>query len=111
MIVNFGRYKGRRVDEIPTSYLRWAVRECSNLEPYLRIVMYRELEHRAGEVDSGQARQAPGGFHPPANLPDIIRKWYRGLAMKYHPDRDGSHEAMKVVNDAYEQLKQLTGVA
>jgi curved DNA-binding protein CbpA len=33
--------------------------------------------------------------------------WYRGLVLKYHPDRGGSHEAMVAINDAHERLVAL----
>ncbi len=34
----------------------------------------------------------------------LIRQTYRELAMKYHPDRKGSTEAMQALNDFYQVL-------
>jgi hypothetical protein len=39
--------------------------------------------------------------------PMTLKKWIRELTMRYHPDRGGSQEQMKVVNHAYDLLKQL----
>ena len=33
-----------------------------------------------------------------------IKRAYRSLALKFHPDRGGSEEHMKAVNEAYEFL-------
>lgn len=38
-----------------------------------------------------------------------LKKIYRKLALKNHPDHGGSEEAMKEVNDAYETLKKTSG--
>jgi curved DNA-binding protein len=35
-----------------------------------------------------------------------VRRAYRKLALKYHPDRGGSEERMKEINQAYEYLMQ-----
>ena len=45
------------------------------------------------------------------NLPDFasiveIKKAYRILAMKHHPDRGGDEEAMKKINAAYQILSE-----
>jgi hypothetical protein len=36
-----------------------------------------------------------------------LKTWIRQLTLRYHPDRGGSQEEMKVVNAAYDLLKQL----
>lgn len=33
-----------------------------------------------------------------------IKKSYRSMALKYHPDRGGSEEKMKIINEMYELL-------
>jgi uncharacterized protein (DUF3820 family) len=45
-VVNFGRYKGRTVGECPPDYLRWALRECGNLNFNLRRAIRLVLEHQ-----------------------------------------------------------------
>ncbi len=44
------------------------------------------------------------GVTPDAS-PDGLKKQFRGLAQKYHPDLGGDAEAMKEINAAYEILK------
>lgn len=42
--------------------------------------------------------------------PEVIKAAYRALVMKHHPDRGGSVEAMKRLNDAYARLmKEFEG--
>jgi curved DNA-binding protein CbpA len=40
----------------------------------------------------------------------MIRQWYRGLVLDFHPDRGGSHEAMQAINEAHERLRKLAGL-
>ena len=42
-------------------------------------------------------------FSNPQTLEDL-KKQYRELAFKHHPDRGGSNEAMKAVNNEYDEL-------
>jgi hypothetical protein len=35
----FGRHKGKDLTEIPRGYLRWALKNCSHLDPELRTDM------------------------------------------------------------------------
>jgi len=42
---------------------------------------------------------------------EIIKKAYKRAAAKYHPDKEGGNvETMKMVNEAYETLKDYEGV-
>jgi hypothetical protein len=41
-----------------------------------------------------------------ADSPDRIRERYRELASVHHPDRGGSAERMRQINDAYERIVQ-----
>ena len=41
---------------------------------------------------------------PETATPDEIKHAYRGMAMKFHPDRGGSHEQMLTINEAFEVL-------
>ena len=45
-------------------------------------------------------------FKSPKTLEEL-KKQYRGLAMQHHPDRGGSNEAMKAVNNEYDELFSL----
>jgi len=42
-------------------------------------------------------------FSNPQTLEDL-KKQYRELALKYHPDRGGSNDDMKAVNNEYDEL-------
>jgi uncharacterized protein (DUF3820 family) len=42
-VMPFGRHKGRRLDVIEPSYLRWTLRECSNLSLGLREAIWLVL--------------------------------------------------------------------
>jgi hypothetical protein len=43
-IVDFGRYRGKTVGEVPPHYLRWALRNCDNLSFNLRRAMQLVLK-------------------------------------------------------------------
>jgi hypothetical protein len=99
----FGEHRGRLVAEIPSPYLRWCLRESGNLEPYLRAAIRGELTPRDWEADEEVACEV---YPMPTDLSALLPGWYHGLARDYHPDRGGSVEAMQVVNEAHERLKQ-----
>ena len=40
---------------------------------------------------------------------EIIRSWFRELSLRFHPDRGGSHDAMKALNEAHSRLKEMIG--
>jgi uncharacterized protein (DUF3820 family) len=46
-VMDFGKYKGKTVGEVPPDYLRWALRECSNLSFNLRKAMKLVLQARS----------------------------------------------------------------
>jgi hypothetical protein len=41
------------------------------------------------------------------NVPALIDRWYRQLALQHHPDRGGDVKVMQAMNEAYRSLKQL----
>jgi hypothetical protein len=95
MRMSFGKHKGELV---------WVVNNCTRINPWLKTAIEQELQHRCKKP----ADVAPGP--PPAPLSDIIRTWYREMALRWHPDRGGSDDAMKAINHAHERLKQLAEV-
>jgi curved DNA-binding protein CbpA len=40
----------------------------------------------------------------PLDSPEAVRTRYRELALERHPDRGGSEEKMRELNDAYERI-------
>jgi hypothetical protein len=102
----FGKYKGELIEGIPTSYLKWLLRECKLRLP-LRYAVERELAIRRADTagdDPPAAQAAPAWVN-------IIRQWHREMALQFHPDRGGHPEAMKAINHAADRLKELTGAA
>lgn len=100
MIMTFGKYRGKPLRDIPLDYLQWVLGNCTRCSPALlaeiKIVLQR-VEARPAKSELA--------------LPAIAARWYRTLAAKFHPDRGGSHEAMKAINRANDLLLQLAGVA
>lgn len=92
----FGKHRGRPLSEIPADYLRWVLDNCDNITPRLRAEITRLLNPAA---------------EPPAGslTTSVCNQWYRTMAVRFHPDKGGSHEAMKAVNAGRELLLQLAG--
>ena len=111
-VMPFGKYKGRLVSDIPSSYLEWLT--TIDLRDSLRKAVIEELQLRdygysddPGEDEDDHAqdphqRQAP---HPTPRLD--VAAWYRRLSLEFHPDRGGSKEGMQAVHRAKELLEQM----
>jgi hypothetical protein len=90
---------------VDTGYLRWVLRSCENAPPRLRQAIWEELDRRRDEAEAEAERRREEPELAAAHFKDILDGWYRGLVLKYHPDRGGSHEAMVAINDAHERLR------
>jgi hypothetical protein len=100
MILNFGRHKGKRLDQVPVSYLRWMLANCGNISPAMRA-----------EIKSLLCDKAPPPGRPSSiALPDLANRWYRQLSKEFHPDCGGSHQAMVAVNRGRELLLYLAKI-
>jgi len=117
----FGKHNGQQVSEVPTQYLRWCVRTLTDIEPRLLESIREELTRRrhqdgqqAHDENARREREARANsarqYSPPVQWAGIVREGYRGLALDFHPDRGGSNEAMRVINEAHDRLRQLVGV-
>jgi uncharacterized protein (DUF3820 family) len=121
----FGKHKGELLGDVPTDYLGWLLREC-DLEPYLRAAVEAEHEFRwgprhgrgnpgegtgpASPAGRAAARGAGAGASQGRALVDVrgvVKRWFAELALRYHKDRGGTDEAMRLVNYAHERLLQL----
>jgi hypothetical protein len=100
MQMPWGKHKGRLIQEVPDSYLRWMLLKC-DLSPRLRQAVQQELG------DGGDAVPPPPGLE----LRPLVNKWYGRMALKYHPDRGGTHKEMLVVNECRDALLKLIGTA
>ena len=94
MIIAFGKHKGKRLEDLPTAYLWWLLDECGSVTPAMRREIRRILDFL---LTTGEA----------IALPPLASRWYRQLATEFHPDKGGSHEAMKAVNRGRDLLLQM----
>jgi hypothetical protein len=106
----FGKYRGTMIHQIPTSYLKWLLREAVALDPRVRRDVDRVLLDR-GVTPGGE--QPPPPRHPPPAVPwqPVVKTWFARLSRKYHPDAGGTDEQMRVVNHAREVLEELLKAA
>jgi hypothetical protein len=103
----WGQHKGRALANIETSYLLWVLYEASAAKEWLKAAIREELERR--ESAGGTHRGKAG---PVANLKEFVTRWYRKMALRFHPDRlGGDGREMKAINAAAERLRELLGVA
>jgi len=104
MIMRFGKYKGFPVEYLPTDYLFWLWREVDLREPLLSAVQC-EIQDRADRINQDEEFSSCTA----ESEMDLgrIKQIYRKLAIKYHPDKGGTTEAMQAINEFYEELKQI----
>ena len=62
----------------------------------------RRDDRRGSSKRSTTATQDAGAMVTP-----LLDRWYSRLAMRHHPDRGGSAQAMAAINDARDQLLRL----
>lgn len=106
----WGKYRGKLLTDIPTSYLLWVVREASYAKPKLKKAIVKLLRQRGQRESFQQAEPEKKTTAPPAS-PDVIKSWYREMTLRFHPDRtldDG--KAMSAINHAYTRLRELLGM-
>jgi hypothetical protein len=77
----------------------------------LRSQIEQELERRAGSESSASPPPPPSssGGRSLTEIKGILSRWYHELCLRYHGDRGGSDEQMKVLNHAYSRLKEMIG--
>jgi hypothetical protein len=99
----FAKHAGKELTAIPTPYLLWTIRAPRTLDPALRRAICQVLGER-GCPAGAETKAAPLDWSV------LIRQWYRGLVLDFHPDRGGSHEAMQAINEAHDRLRKLAGM-
>jgi hypothetical protein len=90
MKMPFGKYRGEKLTEIPESYLCWVLDTCEDISPTLRLAIERTLDL------PDEPRTRPSALL----VPELVDRWYRTLALEFHPDRRGSHDGMLAINRA-----------
>jgi uncharacterized protein (DUF3820 family) len=84
----FGKYKGYILDEIPTNYIVYAIEQMDlpdELTDEFKLILIDRLDIDLIYVD--------------------IKKYYREMCKKYHPDTGGSDYAMQIINEFYNLIK------
>jgi hypothetical protein len=105
-VMAFGKHRGKRFEDIPASYLEWALGELDFAgRQWLRRAMESELLRRFPEEDARS--DDPKARVPPDAMSDLLHRWYRQVCLRYHPDRGGSTEIMQAMNDAYQTLQKM----
>lgn len=117
--LRFGQYRGRRIEDVPVSYLTWTLQSIEDLEPDERRclqaeVLDRELKasfrsgsrrHQFPPRTPSQNASLPAGITPDVLL-SLIAAGRQILAKRLHPDAGGDLEQMKRVNIAADFLMQ-----
>lgn len=119
MQMPFGKYRGEELQDIPRDYLRWLLHNVELRGPALKA----EVEYIVGEEapedfpDAGpwtrRATGSTGGRTTPptdlqamrTDLVDAVESWQRRLARQFHPDRGGTDELMKAINEGAAMLR------
>ena len=92
MILQFGKYKGCDLQQVPNDYLHWI------LETQKKTV----AEYEAEQTRRQSLQEARLGW-----AERLVQAGFRTLAMQHHPDRGGSNESMRQVIAAQERLQDL----
>lgn len=91
MEMPFGKYRGYELESLPFDYLTWLWENIQLREP-LRTAISGALG--LCEVVSGDLNR------------ETVKRVYRNLALKYHPDHGGNNAAMIAITEFYERLME-----
>jgi hypothetical protein len=110
----FGKYRGKRLISVPSEYLTWLLANNEDLDADLRKAVEHELDRRgdAPQKKETEPTEEPGGAAHTVSplgqrLAGDVRMLFRNLALKYHPDRGGSPDAMQALNELHDQVQEL----
>ena len=73
------------------------------IEAHKRTAMRCRAAEGTANLSRGRST-GPAGNPKVEALRGVVKKWYRNLSMRFHPDRGGSNEQAVVVNEAYQTL-------
>jgi hypothetical protein len=114
MQLNFGKYRGERLEDIPTSYLQWLATKSTNVDKSIRDAAVRELivrdvmprteRRRSQETKPSKLPDLPPV--PLTMLSEIVAAGRRSLAFNSHPDRGGDQDRMKAINIGADWLER-----
>ena len=92
MIIEFGKYKGTKLENVPQEYLLW-----------LLDMRKKDVKLYQDELDRRELAEA-GSL---SMVERIASVGFKTLALKLHPDQGGSQEEFLELRAAQEQLKTL----
>jgi hypothetical protein len=96
MILNFGKFKGWDLNEVPDDYVDYMVQQKR------KDLQLWEEEQRRREL----MREAELPM-----IEKVVKVGYRTLAQQYHPDHGGDGEAMRQLNAAMAQLQEMVAAS
>lgn len=91
MQMPFGKFRGLEINDLEENYIHWLWANVNLYEP-LRSEVRRRIYDGSREVMVLQ--------------PDKVKRIYRELSMKWHPDRGGTVQAMQAINEFHELLME-----
>lgn len=133
----WGKFKGDFIADVPSSYIVWLldngkVSSDTLLSRALAVEMVRRMEDFIPDAKNADGSVGDPGVHSdsrryesagprptPPSAPrapqsyreevalQVIESGYRAVAMKLHPDKGGSEQAMKELNSVRETLKMM----
>jgi hypothetical protein len=92
MKLQFGKYRGHDIQDIPEDYLKWIIQQ-----------QQQTLDEYRAELARRQVAQ--DARRPWAER--MVQAGFRSLASQYHPDHGGDNDSMRQVIAAQAQLKEL----
>ena len=96
----FGKFKGVLIADLPSDYLHWLFGEVKLREP-LRTLIAEEHCTRFSQHATAK-RPRPEVL---TMAKELVSAGYRKLSLQHHPDRNGDHKTMVLVNDAADFLR------
>jgi uncharacterized protein (DUF3820 family) len=91
MRITFEKYTGALLEDLPEDYLIWGV---ENMEGSRKQMFENELKRRNQTTAMNLKKET-------------LKQIRDSLAKQYHPDKGGNSEAMKAINEFYNQAVKL----
>jgi len=92
MILQFGKYKGYDLRQVPEDYLQWIIQQQQKTLDEYRAELTRRQAIRDARLSWAER---------------LVLAGFRSLVSQYHPDHGGDNDSMRQVLVAHERLKDL----